>query len=173
VRTGRKVAIVGSGPAGMAAADQLNKMGHEVTVYERADRIGGLMMYGVPNMKTDKVNVVQRRVDLMALEGVKWVTGANVGVNLDPKELLGNHDALLLAAGATKPRDLPVPGREAAGVYFAMEFLTKNTKSLLDSELEDKAFISAAGKKVGWCWRGRCGGGGGRRNQGDVESEGD
>jgi glutamate synthase (NADPH/NADH) len=88
VRTGRKVAIVGSGPAGLAAADQLNKMGHEVTVYERADRIGGLMMYGVPNMKTDKVNVVQRRVDLMALEGVKFVTGANVGVNLDPKELL-------------------------------------------------------------------------------------
>lgn len=149
-RTGKKVAIVGSGPAGLAAADQLNRMGHFVTVYERADRIGGLMMYGVPNMKTDKVDVVQRRVNLMAQEGVNFVVNASVGkdssYSLD--RLQKENDAIVLAVGATKPRDLPVPGRELSGVHFAMEFLHANTKSLLDSNLKDGNYISAKGKKV-------------------------
>eukprot|EP00198_Chlamydomonas_reinhardtii_P003746 XP_001693082.1 glutamate synthase, NADH-dependent [Chlamydomonas reinhardtii] len=148
LRTGKQVAVVGSGPAGLAAADQLNKMGHEVTVYERADRAGGLMMYGVPNMKAGKLDVVQRRVDLMAAEGVKFVMNAHVGGNVTAQDLVGKHDAVVLAAGATKPRDLPVPGREASGVHFAMEFLTANTKSLLDSDLADGKYISAKGKKV-------------------------
>ncbi|XVF10044.1 hypothetical protein REPUB_Repub07fG0149900 [Reevesia pubescens] len=149
-RTGKSIAIVGSGPAGLAAADQLNRMGHLVTVYERADRIGGLMMYGVPNMKADKVDVVQRRVNLMADEGVKFVVNANVGI--DPAysldRLREDNDAIVLAVGATKPRDLPVPGRELSGVHFAMEFLHANTKSLLDSDLQDGNYISAKGKKV-------------------------
>lgn len=146
-RTGKKIAIIGSGPAGLAAADQLNKVGHTVTVYERADRIGGLLMYGIPNMKLDK-NVVQRRLDLMKEEGVTFVTGADVGKNVDIKKLQSENDAILLATGATKPRDLPIPGRQLNGVHFAMEFLGKNTKSLLDSQLADKQFISAEGKKV-------------------------
>jgi len=146
-RTGKSVAIVGSGPAGLAAADQLNKAGHQVVVYERADRIGGLLMYGIPNMKLDK-SVVQRRVDLLATAGVEFVTGVEVGVDLDVIELQKSNDAVLLATGATVPRDLPIEGRELNGVHFAMEFLTKNTKSLLDSELQDGAYISAAGKKV-------------------------
>jgi NAD(P)H-dependent glutamate synthase small subunit len=146
-RTGKSVAIVGSGPAGLAAADQLNKAGHSVTVYERADRIGGLLMYGIPNMKLDK-GVVQRRVDLLAAAGVKFVTSVEVGVDLDAVSLQKDNDAVLLATGATVPRDLPVEGRGLNGVHFAMEFLTKNTKSLLDSNLDDGAFISAAGKKV-------------------------
>ncbi|KAK4273901.1 hypothetical protein QN277_017207 [Acacia crassicarpa] len=149
-RTGKRVAIVGSGPAGLATADQLNKMGHTVTVYERADRIGGLMMYGVPNMKADKVDVVQRRVNLMADEGVNFVVNANVGV--DPSfsldRLREENDAIVLTVGATKPRDLPVPGRDLSGIHFAMEFLHANTKSLLDSNLEDGNYISAKGKKV-------------------------
>ncbi|XP_042448325.1 glutamate synthase 1 [NADH], chloroplastic-like isoform X2 [Zingiber officinale] len=149
-RTGKRVAIVGSGPAGLAAADQLNKMGHLVTVYERADRIGGLMMYGVPNMKTDKVEIVQRRVDLMTKEGVNFVVNAHVGT--DPKfsldHLRSQNHAIVLACGATKPRDLPVPGRELSGVHFAMEFLHANTKSLLDSNLWDGKYLSAQGKKV-------------------------
>ncbi|XP_024024174.1 glutamate synthase [NADH], amyloplastic isoform X2 [Morus notabilis] len=149
-RSGKRVAIVGSGPSGLAAADQLNRMGHTVTVFERADRIGGLMMYGVPNMKTDKVDVVQRRVNLMAEEGVNFVVNANVG--LDPlyslERFREENDAIVLAVGATKPRDLPVPGRELSGVHFAMEFLHANTKSLLDSNLQDGKYISAKGKKV-------------------------
>ena len=146
-RTGKKVAVVGSGPAGLAAADQLNSVGHEVTVYERADRIGGLLMYGIPNMKLEK-NDVLRRVGLMEEEGVKFVTNANVGVDVCPKELMANNDAVLLATGATNPRNLPIPGRELNGIHFAMEFLTANTKSLMDSNLEDGNFISAEGKKV-------------------------
>ncbi|MFW6050949.1 MAG: glutamate synthase subunit beta [Myxococcota bacterium] len=146
-RTGKKVAVVGSGPAGLAAAAQLNSVGHTVTVYERDDRIGGLLMYGIPNMKLDK-RIVDRRIDLMREEGVKFVTGANVGVNVDVAELVESHDALLLANGATKPRDLPIPGRELGGVHFAMEFLLENTKSLLDSNLEDGRYISAKGKRV-------------------------
>ena len=147
MRTGKRVAIIGSGPAGLAAADQLNKVGHSVTVYERADRSGGLLMYGIPNMKLDK-GVVQRRLDLLAAEGVVFVTGADVGRNVDPKQLMDENDAVLLSTGATKPRDLPIPGRALKGVHFAMEFLGKNTKSLLDSAHSDKAFISAKGKKV-------------------------
>ncbi|KAK3138054.1 hypothetical protein QOZ80_5AG0363860 [Eleusine coracana subsp. coracana] len=149
-RTGKNVAIVGSGPSGLAAADQLNKMGHLVTVYERDDRIGGLMMYGVPNMKTDKTGIVQRRVDLMVKEGVSFVVNANVGA--DPlysiDRLRSENDAVILACGATKPRDLPIPGRELSGIHFAMEFLRANTKSLLDTNLEDGNYISAQGKKV-------------------------
>lgn len=149
-RTGKRIAVIGSGPAGLAAADQLNKMGHLVTVYERADRIGGLMMYGVPNMKADKVNIVQRRVTLMAEEGVNFVVNANVGK--DPSfsldKLKKENDAIVLAVGSTKPRDLPIEGRDLSGIHFAMEFLHANTKSLLDSNLQDGNYISAKGKKV-------------------------
>ncbi|XP_074281679.1 glutamate synthase 1 [NADH], chloroplastic-like [Silene latifolia] len=149
-RSGKKVAIVGGGPAGLAAADQLNKMGHHVTVYERADRIGGLMMYGVPNMKADKINVVQRRVNLMAEEGVNFVVNANVGKDAlySFDRLKEKNDAIVLAVGSTKPRDLPIEGRDLSGVHFAMEFLHANTKSLLDSNLQDGNYISAKGKKV-------------------------
>jgi glutamate synthase (NADPH) small chain len=146
-RTGKRVAIVGSGPAGLAAAAQLNRAGHQVTVYERDDRIGGLLMYGIPNMKLDKA-IVERRLDLMRKEGVRFVTGAHVGVNVDVAELVSGHDAVLLSNGATKPRDLPIPGRDLRGVHFAMEFLSANTKSLLDSNLEDGNYISAKGKRV-------------------------
>lgn len=147
IRTGKSVAIIGSGPAGLAAADQLNKVGHSVTVYERADRIGGLLTYGIPNMKLDK-GVVERRLKLMSAEGVKFITNADVGKNVDPKQLLSENHAVLLATGATKPRDLPIPGRHLNGVHFAMEFLTANTKSLLDSNLSDGKHISAKGKRV-------------------------
>jgi glutamate synthase (NADPH/NADH) small chain len=146
-RSGKSVAIIGGGPAGLAAADQLNKVGHSVTVYERSDRIGGLLTYGIPNMKLDK-GVVQRRLDLMAAEGVKFVTGADVGRNVDPKQLMAENHAVLLSTGATKPRDLPIPGRALKGVHFAMEFLTSNTSSLLDSQHADNKFISAKGKRV-------------------------
>ncbi|KFM26658.1 Glutamate synthase [NADH], amyloplastic [Auxenochlorella protothecoides] len=148
VRTGKRVSIIGGGPAGLAAADQLNKAGHTVTLYERADRIGGLMMYGVPNMKTDKEGIVQRRVDLMAAEGVQFVTSAHIGREVDVRDIRASSDALILAAGATKPRDLPIEGRSLKGVHFAMEFLAANTKSLLDSGLEDGKAISAKGKTV-------------------------
>ncbi len=146
-RTGRRVAVVGSGPAGLAAAAQLNRVGHEVTVYERADRPGGLLMYGIPNMKLDK-EVVRRRLDLMEREGVRFVTNADVGRNVDPEKLRAENDAVLLATGSTRPRDLAVPGRDLAGIHFAMEFLGANTKSLLDSGLEDGAFISAKDRRV-------------------------
>ncbi|MDA2926536.1 glutamate synthase small subunit [Acidobacteria bacterium AH-259-G07] len=146
-RTGKKVAIVGSGPAGLAAAAQLNKAGHYVTVYERDDRIGGLLMYGIPNMKLDK-KIVQRRLDLLAAEGVEFVTNANVGVNVDAGKLIRQSDALLLATGATKSRDLPIPGRDLQGIHFAMEFLTLNTKSLLESNLENGDYISAKDQDV-------------------------
>ena len=146
-RTGKKVAIVGSGPAGLSAADQLNKVGHQVTVYERADRIGGLLQYGIPNMKLSK-EAVQRRVDKMTTEGVKFVTGADVGQEVDPKELINSNDAVLLACGATKPRDLPIPNRDAKGIHFAMEFLTANTKQMVHGDSFDEGFISAEGKDV-------------------------
>ncbi|MEX2468819.1 MAG: glutamate synthase subunit beta, partial [Pseudohongiellaceae bacterium] len=150
-RTGKKVAIVGSGPAGLAAAAELNKHGHEVTVYERDDRIGGLLMYGIPNMKLDKA-IVDRRVDLLREEGVNFVVNADVGghgdngVSVDT--LLADNDALLLATGATTPRDLPIPGRDGDGIHFAMEFLLKNTQSLLDSNLDNGKYISAKDKDV-------------------------
>ena len=147
IRTGKKVAIVGSGPAGLAAADQLNKVGHEVTVFERDDRIGGLLMYGIPNMKLDK-GIVDRRVDLMRDAGIKFITDADVGRSIDPAKLVADNDALLLATGATEPRDLSVPGRDLNGVHFAMDFLTPNTKSLLNSHFEDGCYISAKDKNV-------------------------
>jgi NADPH-dependent glutamate synthase beta subunit-like oxidoreductase len=118
-RTGMTVAVIGSGPAGLAAADQLNQLGHKVTVYERADRVGGLLMYGIPNMKLEK-ETVDRRVNLLREEGIEFVTNADIGNNVDINELRSNHDALALCMGATKPRDLPVPGRELKGVHFAM-----------------------------------------------------
>jgi len=146
-RSGKTVAIVGSGPAGLAAADQLNQAGHTVTVFERADRIGGLLMYGIPNMKLEKQDVL-RRVHLMESEGVQFKTGVNVGHDISAQELVDGHDALLLATGATKPRDLPIEGRDLQGIHFAMEFLTASTKSLLDSKHADGDFISAKDKKV-------------------------
>lgn len=146
-RTGKKVAIVGSGPAGLSAADQLNRAGHEVTVYERADRIGGLLQYGIPNMKLSKESV-QRRVDKMTTEGVKFVTGVDVGKDLEARQLSDDFDAVLLACGATKPRDLPLPNREAKGVYFAMDFLTANTRQMVHGDSLGDNFISAEGKDV-------------------------
>ncbi|SEC14916.1 glutamate synthase subunit beta [Paenibacillus sp. GP183] len=147
IRTGKKVAVVGSGPSGLAAAAQLNKAGHWVTVYERADRIGGLLMYGIPNMKLDK-KYVQRRVDLLEAEGVTFVTGAHIGVNYPVEKLQEEFDAIVLCGGATKGRDLSIEGRDLKGIHLAMEFLSKNTKSLLDSKHQDGQFISAAGKDV-------------------------
>ncbi len=145
--TGKKVAVIGSGPCGLAAAEQLNTAGHDVTVYERADRLGGLLMYGIPNMKLEK-DVVERRVQLMRDAGVKFVVNADVGRNVDAAALVTGNDAVLLATGATLARDLPIPGRDAKGVHLAMEFLTANTKSLLDSALEDGCYISAKDKNV-------------------------
>lgn len=146
-RTGKTVGIVGSGPAGLAAAAQLNKAGHQVTVYERADRIGGLLTYGIPNMKLDK-SIVKRRVDLLAEEGVEFVINTEIGTDIPAGELRKKHDALILCGGATKPRDLPIEGRELKGIHFAMEFLHADTKSLLDSNHEDGNYISAKGKNV-------------------------
>jgi glutamate synthase (NADPH/NADH) small chain len=148
-RTGKRVAVVGSGPAGLAAADQLNKAGHQVTVFERADRIGGLLMYGIPNMKLDK-RYVQRRVDLMVAEGVKFVTGCEVGTNYPADKLKQEFDAIVLCGGATKPNDFftKTEGRNLKGIHFAMEFLHANTKSLLDSSHGDGQFISAKDKHV-------------------------
>ena len=130
-RTGKKIAVVGSGPAGLAAADQLNQAGHLVTVYERADRIGGLLMYGIPNMKLQK-EIVNRRVDLMREEGVEFVTSTEIGKNLPAKQLLDEFDAVVLCCGATNPRDLPIEGRELGNIHFAMEFLGPNTKEMWD-----------------------------------------
>jgi len=150
-RTGKKVAVIGSGPAGLAAAAQLNKAGHSVTVYERADRIGGLLMYGIPNMKLGK-DVVQRRVDILKAEGVQFITNADVGGTganaVDPKKLQQDNDAVLLTTGATNGRDLPIENRQLKGIHLAMEFLRANTKSLLDSNLEDGSYISAKDKNV-------------------------
>jgi NAD(P)H-dependent glutamate synthase small subunit len=169
-RTGKRVAIVGSGPAGLSAAAQLNKVGHFVTVFERADRIGGLLMYGIPNMKLDK-RVVERRVELLRQEGIEFITCAHVGRKedfplghmtqimvergcsiqyVDPNDLLVEFDALVLATGATRPFDPTgrCPGRDLGGIFFAMDFLTRNTKSLLDDSLRNGQYLSAAGKDV-------------------------
>ena len=169
-RTGKRVAIVGSGPAGLSAAAQLNKVGHKVTVYERADRIGGLLMYGIPNMKLEKA-VVQRRVDMLAEEGVTFVTCAHVGSPedfppghmtrimqergcevkfIDPQQLVAENDAVLLATGATKSFDPTArcPGRDLKGIYLAMDFLTRNTKSFLDDGLSNGHYVSAKGLDV-------------------------
>ena len=146
-RTGKNVAVIGSGPAGLAAAAQLNKAGHMVTVYERADRIGGLLMYGIPNMKLQK-ELVQRRVDILAEEGIVFVTNTEVGKDISVEQLETDFDSVVLCIGATVPRDLSVEGRELNGVHFAMDFLKANTKSLLDSEHKDGQFINAKGKNV-------------------------
>src|SRR6266478_3281212 len=146
-RTGKRVAVVGSGPAGLAAAAQLNRAGHWVTVFERADRIGGLLMYGIPNMKLDKEKVVLPRVKQMEAEGVKFVTNTEVGVNFPAEKLLSEFDATVLCTGATKARDLPIEGRNLKGIHFAMDFLTRNTRSLLDQH-RNGSFISAEGKDV-------------------------
>ena len=148
VRTGKKVAVIGSGPAGLAAADQLNKAGHLVTVFERSDRVGGLLMYGIPNMKLDKRAVVDRRTKLMEQEGITFVVNTHVGKDVDVHELMHEFDAMILACGATKPRDLKVPGRDLEGVHFAVPFLHGNTKSLLDSNLRDGQYFSAKDKDV-------------------------
>jgi glutamate synthase (NADPH/NADH) small chain len=147
-RTGKNVAVVGSGPAGLACADQLNKAGHKVTVFERDDRIGGLLMYGIPNMKLDKEKVVERRVRIMEKEGIHFKTNVEVGKNLTASDLMHDFDAVVLCMGATKPRDLPVEGRHLKGIHFAMKFLRDNTKSLLDSQLEDEKYISAKDQNV-------------------------
>ena len=147
VRTRKKVAVVGSGPAGLAAADQLNKRGHQVTVFERDDRVGGLLMYGIPNMKLQK-EVIDRKINVMKEEGIEFVTGANVGKEVKPAKLLKEYDRVILACGAKNPRDINAPGRDAKGIYFAVDFLSATTKSLLDSGLKDNKYISAKGKKV-------------------------
>ena len=146
-RSGKKVAVVGSGPAGLAAADELNQMGHLVKVYERSDRIGGLLMYGIPNMKLGK-DVVDRRVELLSDEGVEFITNVDVGKDITTKELQENFDAVIFATGATKARDLPAENRDAKGIYPAMDFLTSNTKSLLDNGQPDQSDLSADGKNV-------------------------
>jgi glutamate synthase (NADPH/NADH) small chain len=147
VRTGKKVAVVGSGPAGLCAAAQLNRAGHLVTVFERADRVGGLLMYGIPNMKLDKEKVVLRRIQQMEGEGVQFITNTEVGANYPADKLLKEFDAVVLCTGATKPRDLPIEGRQLEGVQFAMDFLTSNTRSLLERHRNGN-FISAEGKDV-------------------------
>lgn len=146
-RTGKKVAVIGSGPAGLCAAAQLNTAGHWVTVFERADRPGGLLMYGIPNMKLDKEQVVLRRLQVLEAEGVKFICNTEVGKDLPVETLLREFDAVVLCTGATKPRDLPIEGRQLKGIHFAMEFLTDNTKSVLNRHQND-GFISAQGKDV-------------------------
>ena len=147
VRTGKKVAIIGSGPAGLAAADQLNKRGHSVTVFERSDRIGGLLMYGIPNMKLEK-HIIDRKVEVMKEEGVHFETNADVGKDVKANKLLHDYDRIILACGSSNPRDITVTGRDAKGIYFAVDFLSKNTKSLLDSNFEDKKYIDVNEKHV-------------------------
>jgi glutamate synthase (NADPH) small chain len=144
-RTGKKVAVIGSGPAGLTAAAQLNKAGHLVTVFERADRPGGLLMYGIPNMKLDKKEVVLRRIALLEAEGVEFRCGVTVGTDVSAEQLKADFDAVVICTGATKPRDLPIAGRELGGIHFAMDFLTANTRAVLDS---GKEFTSADGKDV-------------------------
>lgn len=147
VRTGKKVAVVGSGPSGLAAAQQLNRRGHSVTVFERHDRIGGLLRYGIPNMKLDK-KILDRRIELMKAEGVEFKTGVDVGKDITAQELKKQFDRVILACGASNPRDITVPGRESGNIYFAVEYLSSVTKSLLDSGFADGKAISAKGKHV-------------------------
>ena len=147
VRTGKRIAVIGSGPSGLAAADQLNHRGHQVTVFERSDRIGGLLRYGIPNMKLEK-QVIDRRVDIMKAEGVEFVTGTNVGIDVKPARLMREYDAVILACGASNPRDIKVPGRESKGIYFAVDYLTMVTKSLLNSNLQDGKIPAVKDKKV-------------------------
>lgn len=147
LRTDKKIAVIGSGPAGLAAADQLNKRGHNVTVFEREDRVGGLLMYGIPNMKLEK-HTIDRKINVMKEEGVTFVTGADVGRGYKAGRLKREFDSIILACGASNPRDIQVPGRDAEGIYFAVDFLKFTTKSLLNSNLEDGSYISAKDKHV-------------------------
>jgi glutamate synthase (NADPH/NADH) small chain len=147
VRTGKRIAVIGSGPSGLAAADQLNRRGHSVTVFERSDRVGGLMMYGIPNMKLEKT-VINRRIEIMKAEGVEFRTSVNVGKDISVKEIKENFDRIILACGASNPRDIKVDGRDADGIFFAVDFLKSTTKSLLDNGLEDGTYISAKDKNV-------------------------
>lgn len=147
VRSDKKIAVIGSGPAGLAVADLLNRRGHNVTVYERDDRIGGLLMYGIPNMKLDK-KIVERRINLMKAEGVTFITNADVGRNVDAKQLLSEYDAVALCCGAKKARPLSAQGSEAQGIMFAVDWLKSVTKSLLDSDFSDKNFFDPKGKHV-------------------------
>ncbi len=147
VRTGKSVAVVGSGPSGLAVADQLNKRGHSVPVFERSDRVGGLLMYGIPNMKLEK-HIIARKIKIMEEEGIKFVTNANIGKDMKASKLLAEFDRVVLACGASQPRDINAPGRDAKGIYFAVDFLKANTKSLLDSNFEDGNFVNTKGKNV-------------------------
>ena len=147
VRTGKKVAVIGSGPSGLAVAQELNRRGHEVTVFERRDRIGGLLRYGIPNMKLDK-SVIDRRVKLMEAEGVVFQTGVDVGKDRKASQIRKEFDRVVLACGASNPRDIQVPGRDSEGIYFAVDFLKSTTKSLLNSNLKDQSYLSAKGKHV-------------------------
>ena len=147
VRSGKRVAVIGSGPSGLTAADTLNRRGHSVTVYERSDRVGGLLMYGIPNMKLEK-HIIERRAELMRAEGVEFVTNANVGQDVSADEIMSGYDAVVLACGSSNPRDIKAEGRDAEGIYFAVDFLKATTKSLLDSDLADGKYISAEGKNV-------------------------
>ena len=147
VRSGKKIAVIGSGPSGLSVADTLNHRGHSVTVFERSDRIGGLLMYGIPNMKLEK-QVIERRTELMRAEGVTFVTNADVGNNVSADEILSGFDAAVLCCGSSNPRDIKAEGRDANGIYFAVDFLRSTTKSLLDSNLSDGKYISAKDKNV-------------------------
>ena len=147
IRVGKKIAVVGSGPSGLAAAQKLNRRGYDVTVYERSDRIGGLLRYGIPNMKLEK-SVIDRRIRIMEEEGVTFVTGVNVGKDMKAEELLKKFDRVLLACGASNPRDIKVQGRDAKGIYFAVDFLSKVTKTLLDSEFKTVPYELAKNKHV-------------------------
>lgn len=147
VRTDKRIAVVGSGPSGLAVADQLNRRGHLVTVYERSDRVGGLLRYGIPNMKLEK-HIIDRKIEVMKAEGVTFITDANIGENVKAKKLLEEYDSVVLACGASNQRDIKAPGRDANGIYFAVDFLKSTTKSLLDSGLTDGKYISAKGKNV-------------------------
>jgi glutamate synthase (NADPH/NADH) small chain len=147
-KTGKKVAIVGSGPAGMAASQQLARAGHDVVLFEKENRVGGLMRYGIPNFKFEK-HIIDRRISQMSAEGVEFRTDVHIGVDISTKELLNDYDAVLLTGGSEKPRDLPIEGRdEFSGIHYAMELLTKNTKRVLGDEVDDEDFISAEGRHV-------------------------
>ena len=146
-RTGKRVAVVGTGPSGLSVADLLNKRGHKVTMYERSDRVGGLLMYGIPNMKLEKW-VIDRRVDILKEEGIEFKTNVDVGRDISAEELKAQYDAVVLCCGAKQPRDIGAPGRDAEGIYFAVDYLSSVTKSLLDSGFGDGRAIIASGKKV-------------------------
>lgn len=147
VRSGKRVAVIGSGPSGLAAADCLNKRGHSVTVFEKSDRIGGLLMYGIPNMKLDK-SVIDRKVGIMREEGIVFNVNSDVGGTVKAEDILRDFDAVILCCGANEARDINVPGRDCEGIYFAVDFLTENTKSLLNSNFGDKKYYDPKGKNV-------------------------